>query len=311
MMTRLGACLLAFTSMASAHADCGLSLQVSNISIVWNQNFSFQAVNLVVRKSKKQECDYSVTFGKGSASNYERRMRNGTNELRYQLYKDSSLTQILKEVPDLTSSSDYISGSFPEEASQAQTVTYYVQIPYDPAGDRRTQPSGVYTDNFTVKLYEDKNHNTFHKPEDVANVQISATIPKLLEISLVDSGAGFDASATSRTENFGNLAQGQSRSFDLLVRSNAGYKITFSSRNSSSLVRSGDPKRDRQRIPYIASVGGTRYTIGRRTQVASGSGQTGAGGAQHPVTFIITGDPSQAFAGSYADTITVTAINTE
>src|SRR5690349_14335039 len=91
------------TLLPQAQADFGLSLNVSNVNLVWSTSLPTQQLTFTVNKSKNSECDYAITFSKGSASDYSsRQMTSGAATLRYQLYKESSLTNILKDYPDYT-----------------------------------------------------------------------------------------------------------------------------------------------------------------------------------------------------------------
>ena len=306
---------LLIASAAVARADrCGITLTASNVLINWNQNFNFQAVTLSVFKKKKDACSIVLAFSRGGASDYNRRMVGPGGNLPYQLCKDSSLTQILKDNPDITGPSDAIQFSMPQGDNLTSSVTYYVQVPQNGATQPSYKSSGVYTDSYLIRAYARR----IDKPDESqdvdssASVTISTTIPKILEISLLPPGGSFDPAQTSRAVDFGSLSDVASvRALDLRVRTNAGYAISLSSQNNGMLKRGGSSAV----IPYLLLINGIPMPlIGSSVnpvQVAVGSGQTSTSGAVKSLAFVTSASTSSALAGSYQDTITVTVATTD
>ncbi|MEK6705238.1 MAG: spore coat protein U domain-containing protein [Bdellovibrionota bacterium] len=289
-------------------ADCGLSLSASTIDIVWNQNFNFRAVNITISKSRHPACSYSLAFTKGGASDYNRIMTGAAANLNYQIFQDSSLSKVLKDLPDILSTDNYITSSFPEGASLTQTMTYYVQIPTDLATTPALKPPGTYLDSFIIKAYDGTDFTSFKKPEATASVTISTVMPRIIELSVSQNGAFFDPSKTSLAIDFAELTPGTTQTCSLLVRSNAGYSLTISSENSGILRHTSATIGTA--IPYIMRVNSTAQNLSGPVEVASGSGQTSLSGIANSLGFTID-DSGQAMAGQYSDNLTITVATTE
>ncbi len=292
-------------------APCTLTFSAPSVTISWSQNFNFQAVTLSVTHTAGKACSYAVTFGHGGGASYEaRRMTNGASSLAYQLFGDSALTQVLEDEPDVTSTTQYVSGRFTSTTLETQTLTYYVQIPSSSAMSPTYKPSGGYTDSFLARLWHGKPSHT-STPVATTSVGISAFVPKIIDLSLTQ-GTAFDPTQTSLHLDFGTLTAGASESFNLLVRTNAGYAVSMSSQNGGALAPSS--AKVETRVPYAIAVDGTtRALSGSQSTpvtVATGPGQTSSSGVSHPVAVTI-GSPANAMAGTYTDVITVTAATTE
>lgn len=301
----------AFTSpRAHAVASCGLSLTVSNITLVWSTSLPTQQITFKVKKSKNAPCDYFVTFSKGGASDYNRRMLSGSNTLRYQIYKEAALTNILKELPEVTSDDEIITGSFGVGSDQTQTRTYFVQIPLNLATTPTLKPSGTYVNTFIMRVYRDNPANSLL--ENSKNVLIKTTIQKNVQLSLVNSGGAFNPSDTTQAVAFGTLTTGASRAFDMRVLTNAGYRVTFSSQNNGALKHA--LANVTTAVPYTLTINGLPKNLSSSKTVpivvASGSGQTSVDGVGHAVEVII-GSVTDKMAGAYSDIITVTAATAE
>lgn len=296
-----------FWSNAVHAAGCTLRLSTQNISIAWNQSFNFKAVGFRVTKTRGPACNFSVTFSRGCATTYDRRMILGANTLRYQLFKDAGLSKVLKDFPDAASPDEFISGSFPEGTNLTQAFTYYVQIPLDLATQPALKPKGTYTDMFIVRVFNEAVPSSTAVVK-TSTVRISTTIPKIIEISLVDTGASFNPSQTTRTVDFGTIVEGASQGFDLKVRTNAGFSVKFSSRNRGSLKHSMSSVRTK--VPYSLKVNQVPKDLSTAVVVATGSGQTALEGVANSVLFTVA-SPASSIAGQYSDFITVTATSTE
>jgi len=302
--------LLGASSIAYS-ANCNLQLSASNITLTWTPQFVVQTQTVTIEDKNKKECDYAVTFTSGGGSSYQRRIESGANSLRYQLYKDAGLTQVLKDVPDITNSTEYITGYFPDGATATQTVTFYVQIPLDLATQPAIRPAGTYSDSFSVKVWQGTYPAFTSNLKDSKGINISATIQKLIELSLVNSGGAFNSAQTNYSVLFGTLpTSGATQGFDLLVRSNAGFSVSLSSQNNGKLKHSSA----NSTVDYNLSVNSAPVSLVNSqtlpVQVASGSGQTSLGGATHAMS-ITTGTTDLSIAGSYQDLITVTIATTE
>ena len=300
--------LILFLSKPS-FAACGISILASSVPISWNQNFNFQPVTFTVTKSQEPACSVGLTFTSGGGASYTaRRMTAGSAVMGYQLFRDSALTQVLKDYPDLNSTSDFELVSFPKGKNLSQTLTYYIKIPQT----AQLNPSGTYADSFNIKAYEGSNFSSYLNPVTVAAVSVSAVVPKVVALSLVGAGQGFSPTSTAQSLNFGTLVNGAVLGFDLLVQSNAGFAITFSSQHNGMLTNSSPDIKTV--VSYGMQVDSSAKNLSSSAStpviVATGSGQTTVSGNRHNIAVTI-GSVDSTMAGTYSDNITVTATTTE
>ena len=96
-----------------AFADCGLTMTTNNVSVNWTTSFTYISVPLTINKVGPDPCDFGVGFTKGTAASYATRSAvDGAKQVRYQLFKESALANILKDVPDVTNANEVIQGGF-------------------------------------------------------------------------------------------------------------------------------------------------------------------------------------------------------
>ncbi|MEQ1664108.1 MAG: spore coat protein U domain-containing protein [Bdellovibrionales bacterium] len=299
----------------SAQAACGLSFTSNAININWTINFTYIAVQLQIAKTGPDACDYGLGFSKGGGASYVSRQGTVASSLiRYQLYKDNGLTQVLKAVPDITSADEAVQGGFQAGSNMTQTVNYYFEIPYNLAVTPSLVAAGVYTDSFVISLYEGSDPLAFVTAVDTASVNVSITVPTMIALSLIDSGGGFQEGSTMRTVNFGTLAEGQASSMDFRARTNAGFNVTFSSANNGFMKHTNPAKNSL--VPYSFYVNGVLLDLSNSFAVpvsgVTASGQTSLSGLAYPIR-VVVGNVSSGgkIGGPHSDSITITATTTE
>ncbi len=299
--------LLAFGFCHAAQAACGLSLTASNLNLNWDMNWTTQAISVTVAKTNPAACTFGLGFTKGSSGSYTRYAANGGAQLNYQLYSDSGKSLILKDVPDVASANDVIMVTLPP-GSNPQIVQYYFDIPYTSAVSPVLVTSGTFTDNFVINAYEGAVATAFTAPPDVsAPVSVSITTATIIALSLVDSGGVFQDLATTKTINFGNISTGQVSRFDLRLRTNSGFSITTTSTNNGRMKH----LTANSYVPYQLYVNNVLADPTGVAPVLTGSGTTAMNGLGYPVKVVIGNLSTLAIAGSYQDTVTITATTTQ
>ncbi|MCM2276722.1 MAG: spore coat protein U domain-containing protein [Oligoflexia bacterium] len=307
--------LVFWLGATNAHGACGLTLTANNVSLTWDMNFTAVAVQFTLDKANEPACNFAIGFSKGGGADYNnRRATTGAKNIKYQLHTDSGLTKILKTVPDVASADNVIMGGFPAGTNLTQTLTYYLDIPYGNATSPTLVGSGSFTDTYAVEVFET---SVPPVPTDVpvtsSNVNLTITVNPMIKLSLVSTGGGFDAALNSRSVDFGNLYQGATSQFDLRVRTNAGYSITFSSGYNGNLkpgAASGS------NVPYSFYVNGVLLDMSNSAAVPvvglSGAGQTTLSGLAYPIKTIVGSLAGAGIqAGLHQDTVTITATTTE
>ena len=278
---------------SSAWAACGLSLRANGVTFDWTMNFTYIAVQFALDKANEEACDYALGFDKGGAADYGSRNANG---LKYQLYKDSGQTKILKEVPDIASADNTIQGTFAAGTNLTTTLTYYVAIPYGNATSPTITAAGAYTDNFTISVYEKSGLPTGGDvPADTETVLLTVDVASFINVSLVNTDSAFEESFITKSIDFGSLVQGKSTTFDINVRANSNYTVTCTSTNAGKMMNGAS------QVPY------TFYLDGAAQWSTTGDSTTSLSGRAHPVRVLI-GPLGSNRAGTHSDTITIEAV---
>jgi len=279
--------------------DLSFALNQKNVDLTTNTN---QRLDLVVyRIYRERACKYFLTFSKGSAPDYNRKLylNYPNTNIPVQLYKDSSNSITLMDLPEVTSETNIITGNFPN-SNTAPPIghTYFASLGTIPLG----LPSGYYSDTFKVSLYEGTLSHDYHLVND-QTVKISYFIPSTIALSLVDSGAPFNEYATARDIDFGTMSSGMTQNFDAIIKSNSGYRLFFSSQNGGKMLHNSIAAT----VSYSTQINGTQVNLVPNIpiQVASGSGNLPIDGQRLNVRLTIGNITTQP-AGSYSDSMTIT-----
>ncbi len=297
--------ILILLNVRSEAAPCtNMQLQTSQTNIDFTNNPSVNPVFTVKANTNPGGCSFFVVFDYGSSNSYSTRsLKMSGNNWPFQIAKDSSGNQIIKNFPDVSSSNDVLSGDLAGADNNTQVnVNYWALL-------NLTNPwlrFGNYTENLTASLYR----GTISSYEFIQSKSISFNynVPKRVDLSLVSTGGAFDLTQTTKTMDFGSLTAGDNRSVDLVLKYNAGYVLLASSQNKSRL------KHQSQNvfIPYTVSFRGTATDLssGGSTQVFRELGASPASGLVIPIKVTI-GSFSPTQSGSYGDVITLTVQSSE
>lgn len=293
----------------NSFADCGSSIQLSPVNVIWSPTFNYALVNVTVNKALFGACTVFLTFGKGLALDYNRYSSSGVNKLYYQLYKDTSLSNILLDQTDVTVPiNNSLSYSFSAAANQSVILTYYIQLPYLLATSPTYRPYGTYSDNISVKLFEDT-ITPASTPISTNPLSVTITVPQIIEIALGDGASGFNPSNINQSLDFGDLTISKTKSTSFLIRSNSGYSISMSSTNGGKLNNTLTPS---DKIPYSVVINGSTFMLSSSpTIIATSSGQTSDSGSAFPFSIITNSPPVLPTSGTYTDSISISAISTQ
>lgn len=244
-------------------------------------------------------CSFFVTFSRSAPGEDRRRAAFASDSLEYQIYDSINRRTGLKDLP-AANANEVLLGAFgPGET--VKELSYAIVVPPE-----QVKPSGRYTDQLKITVYQGTPANFIEK--DSRTVSFSVRVEAVTEMAVVNSGAPFDPQAKSQKLDFGKLAKGKAKGFDLLARSNAGYQVLLES-ESGGVMKHTDPH-VAGTIPYVLHVGGSPVNLkgGRQTALARNKRVTDRNGDRHEVSVTI-GDVGNAVAGTYRDNITVTVIS--
>lgn len=293
----LGTILLA---MAAGAACPTMSLSNVNSFVSLNTN-NFVSLEVRVNKGSGSCKSFFVAMDNGGAGSYSTRViQSNMQTYPIQFYKDAARNQVLKSEFEGTPS-EVLFGTFAGGTSTFNTV-YYA---YLDATTNQYIGAGNYNKNFTLKLYEgDFNNRTLR---DTKVVQFAFTQYKSIDISLISTGSAFNVTDTTQSIDFGNLTEGATRGFDIVLLYNAGYSVSMSSTNAGKLKHSTEKKF----VPYSLSVDGIPVALtNAATVVKSASGISTPNGTRLPVTVKI-GNLTDSTPGTYTDTVMVNVSSVE
>ena len=259
-----------------------------------------QAVSFRVENKKKHACSYFVDAEHSNSSGtYDRELKEGDDRLQYNLYIGASMSQVWMGAE--TSAGAVIQG-FAEagesKKSTSTTQTYYFSI--DPL---QLTPDGKnYKDKVKLGLWRGSFDSSDRHRDDDEEVEFKAEVPKVVDVSLVDSGTDFVSGQLNRFVDFGLLSSQDTESFDLIIRYNKKYDLTFESRNDGLLVNSTSPEHS---IFYEFLVGGQIYDLaGNKPEKIKDQGNPGYEGDRHQLTVRIVDSIADKEQGVYTDQIT-------
>lgn len=283
-----------------AQAECD-DLRIQNLQNVDFTNNGSPNEDFRVRQNGRGSCRFFVTVDNGGASSAQNRRlyhSNRMDSLPVQICIDSSCSSVIKPIQEAASSSDVIIGSFSQGGDNDAGFVFRPRL-----GPSNYERHGDYETNFTMRLYSGTLTGS-HSLEDTESFRLRYRMNKRIDLSLVNPGAPFDPSSTSKTMNFGTLKQGQRLDFDLVIKTNAGYRVRMESQNRGKLVYRGSS------VPYSLSLANAAVSLSTEATVSQGGGASGSGGYRLPgrITISSIGD---AQAGTYTDAVTIRVSTTE
>ncbi len=248
-------------------------------------------------------CSYFLVLGAGGSNTVSQRtMTLGGSTLKYNAYLDSSNTTILPDFSTATLTS-VISGTF---AALSTNATNHHSFTWTISPQQvKAATTSRYSDTPALTLYTGV-LNLVYLQVDTKTITFQSKVDSNVNLSLVDSGSAFNLSDNLQTVDFGNLTSGAVQGFDIVVRSNDGYKITLQSANNQNMVYQGSAAYT-DKIAYTMKVNGSLVDLSAGTAVSpvAVTGTTSAAGVALPVVVTLGTLTGHETAGTYKDTITV------
>lgn len=248
-------------------------------------------------------CKYFMVVTPGTSGNAsQRKMARGSDRLNYNVYTNGA-----KNIWQSTGNYNgggVLSGTFPQtNILQSNQHTFYWTIAPLPS-TAVSYSASRFDDSVTIQLWAELALGIYTLNSS-ATVTLQARAESIVELSLVDTGAGFSGNDNAQTLDFMDLTSGESLSYDTLIRSNAGYTVKFQSANGQTLqhlVNGG------YKIPYSMTFGGGSVNLmsGNQVTAATSPSVTSAGGDRYATQFTIGTLSGAEATGNYRDIITVT-----
>lgn len=247
-----------------------------------------------VRHRRGEACEYFVAFSTGQSGSYDRQME-GEGVLSYLLYDSPARTNVLKDLPQATSS-EVITGAFSTTAPETNSHSYIAVVP-----QYQVVAAGLYTDQVDLVLYEGT--LTGFAERDRRTVNLRARVLADVQACFGNCGGGFDPGATSGNIDFGILEEGVARTADVWIRSNSNYSVRLQSENRGVLRHESSYDSE---VPYMLLLNGTPVDVTRvSVRFEDGVGPTSVTGVPYTLHFEI-GTTASAAAGLHRDRVTLT-----
>ncbi len=279
-------------------ADCnGLSFFLADPTWSFNSNPA-PLLQITISKKNNSSCDYFLTFSAGESGNYNNRLLFNSASytfytLPYQLYQAFPYANILKDFPIAISSNDVVVGAFSTGGGTSQTITYRPVLRILSAYPR----VGNYADHVMVSIYEGSVTGA-HSIHTTQVATYNYTVEKLVDLS-----------TARHALDFGMLSVGLVKSFDVILKYNAGYSLMFSSANNGQMKNAAG----NFFATYSMKVNGSLINLNSSSKnpivVSSGSGTSPAEGLRLPISATITSVGQ--LAGFYRDVISITVTSME
>ena len=297
--TRLAA-FLPVLFAASEAFSCGQGLSMSIGSIPdFSAGGSPTIPVTVSRKSGKNgnnTCSFFLVIDNGitGTSFTSRQLTFGQQPYPVQFFADSGRTNIMRPYAAGLPPANVVIGQFNSPGNADAVVNFY------PTLDTSLYiANGQYAEVFGISLYMgDVNSSTF---QQTLNGNFTYTNSKKADLSLVDTGTAFVAADVAQSLDFGQLASGAQKAFDLILQYNSGYSLSISSANANRLFNSSTSTY----INYGLTLNSLPRALTVAPQVVQTSGGTSpANGLRLPVNVTI-GSVTGAKPGNYTDTVTI------
>ena len=239
----------------------------------------------------------SIGVGVNSVSVNNRIMKSGSNTLGYQLYTDSGFTTIYQYTP-----SNQYSAPYSNSTGGTSNSTVYAKIL---AG--QTSPPGSYTDTYSTAAQAQVAGNvattlpgTCSGSSSALSVSVTATVVANCSLSVVDLNFGAMSTLASNADTTGSVT--------ITCTNTTPYNIGLSAgTGTGATVAARKMTKGASTIVYSLYKNAGRTTVWGNTIGTNTTTGTGTGTGQ--TSTIFGRAPPQAIpaAGTYSDTVIVTA----
>ncbi len=290
-------------SFSSQSWSCGQGLEITSIvNPVDLTGNTAPTLNVVVNRKNGQggngTCSFFIVLDTGgAASSASRQLDFGQRPYPFQFYSDAGRTYVIKPLAEIPSVNEVVAGQFATNGNTSRTVSYH---PY--LDDTLYLENGPYNKVFTLTLYRGTIASATIM--DSKTLNFVYTKSKKIDISLVDTSAVFNSVDTTQTLDFGALATGQNKNFDLIMQYNSGFQLSMSSANSNRIKNATNDF-----INYAITLNGSALSLTNALALQTvpgvvNSGVSPVGGLRLPIGVTI-GNVTGAKAGTYTDTVSI------
>jgi spore coat protein U-like protein len=292
-----------FSPNESLASPCtSVSVTTQDVTLTWDGSTILSTAYFTITKSGADSCRAIIGMTKGNSASYDRDLSSaGTDTVEYQLYTSSTdFTYYIKDAQDQVNVNEGYSIDFGAGDNVSVQLIYYIRIKQVSVESPVYRSHGAYQDGYAINVYDPGN---LVQPLTTRVVQLSLTVPPILDVSLVPYGYAFSSNSTTYTLDLGDLARVTTGNLDIVVRTNTGCSVLISSVNNGRLLNTSNSL---SYILYSFVMNGIYIPLTSvPTQILSSSSNTSTDGVSNHVS--ISSIPGiNPLAGEYDDTINIT-----
>lgn len=269
--------ILVVVSINVVHADCKLSAS-KKVTVTYNPvvdtTLIYSGLSFQVSNKKNTGCQYQAVLVEDGS--------DGMVNQPFQFYQEASATTLFSE-------SNGFSGTIPGGPNQTNNHDYYAAV------NLGWVAAGTYSDVHDVII---KSDNVIIER---TNISLDVKVSSVGLLSVIESGGVFNSANTTKTLDFGELAQGKSQTFDVIVKTNAeSYTLEYQSENKG--VMAGELN-NQETIAYDLYVNGSKVDLSNKVEVVSGGISINGARSTNSISIpeaVINKEPQR-----YSDTITI------
>lgn len=256
------------------------------------------------RRSNNFRCLFArVYFSTGNANNYQRKASLAADQIDYNLYREQSLDNVLKDFGDAAGAESLV--VFLPQNNVFYTASLYVRV--ESLESVFNKPVGRYSDQVQASVYNISLIGGGDRFQTNFNIFLNFDLNQFLELSVGPDGFSHDPTSTNFNLNLGTLTTNLIASAGLNVKGNVGYSIFLASLNGSKLVGSSD------QIDYQVRIGssGSFQSLGVANQdylIFNSSLGTSFNAQAFSLFFRVGTVGSTVEAGVYTDSLTVSVV---
>jgi hypothetical protein len=195
---------------------------------------------------------------------------------------------------------ELLSGGFAEGSPETATAALDFSAILSPAP---LPAPGSYIASFRARLYASA-YPPAGEAVDSATFSVSIQVDSHFDISIGGQGSAFSLFSTNHSLDFGSLAANDSRSADILVRSNVGYSLSIASVRGGALANTHDGSL----LAYTLSANGLPLDLGSGlpASLAVGASATYGSFERYRIVVTISNFAELPSEGDYTDMLTIT-----
>lgn len=277
--------------------DCDLVVSVPSPTGTYSQSNTNERIaqEIILTKTNMAACSGRIGFSNGAASSIPRALSFLNSTLSYSIYENNYSLVNLKDIPDSSSTEEYITFSFVAGENITQSIPFYYKLD-DNQQQFFLKRSGTYTDTVNINFYPLEGLI----PYKTTSMNITGIVTPLYSIRVGASNSNYEFSTIDHQLTFDKF--NQSRTASAYVLANDSYTLSVTSLNNGKLIHSVDTNSN---ISYALSIDGIPITLETVDSIQY-ENITPSIGFDHVLNFSCIINSQNQLSGTYSDVLTIT-----